>query len=188
VAFSDEIRFEARFEAGSPRFVDDHKIYGALIMSATGHLAYVLEASRAAFGERPLRLARITFSQALALPPGSCRVAQLIFKPSARDMFTFELVSVPSEIEAGDAWVRHVKGDLQLEATSPEAPPRVDVARLCRDWEALGGEALYAEIAAMGHHLGYTGSRGPRAPRRRTRRRAPRAVAFSCSPMRTASP
>lgn len=151
--FSPELRFEAHFAAGSPRFVDDHRIYGDLIVAGAAHLAYAIECYKTAFGTLPGALQRLTFMQTLTLPPDSGRTVQAICKPSANDTFSWELVSAAATAPTAEPWVRHVTGELHR--TRPASPPpRVDVERLRRSWSPLAGAALYDEIAAMGHHLG----------------------------------
>lgn len=151
--FSTELRFESHFAAGSPRFVDDHKIYGDLIVAGAAHLAYAIESYKAAFDALPGALRRLTFMQALTLPTDSGRLVQAICSPGANGTLSWELVSAPATAPTADPWIRHAAGELHP-AHSASPPPRVDVERLRRSWPSFAGAALYDEIAAMGHHLG----------------------------------
>ncbi len=148
---SSEIRFEIDYSAGSPAFINDHRIFGELVVAGAAHLALLLEAQRKAFDPRRYELRDVTLQRALTLPDQGTRSVQLVCRPQ-QEHYQFELLSAEAARDNAE-WLNHVKGMIKGRAAR-NTPVPVPIARLQAGGTLLEGEALYREITAMGHHLG----------------------------------
>jgi acyl transferase domain-containing protein/acyl carrier protein len=113
-----ETLFETVFSKAATPFVEDHRVFGQLVVSGASHLSLVLAAGREVAGA-PCSLAEVLFPQALAVPEeGACAV-QLALGPLPAK---FRLIGVDA---AGRESALHARGRIAL---APPPPARDDLA------------------------------------------------------------
>ena len=120
----DAIVFEMNLVGGNSVF-DEHKIGGAIVVPAAGHIALVLEGVRRAFGFSNYVLENLVFPQPLILTEHVAQPIQLVFWPQATKQAKFEVFSR----DAHDNWTKHAFGLLKPSPAQPNAlqrKPEVD--------------------------------------------------------------
>ncbi len=75
------ILFETEFSNQALPFLDDHRIFGRIIVSAASHLSLLCGAAGLAFHQNGCVIEDILFTQALVIPENIGRTVQLIFSP-----------------------------------------------------------------------------------------------------------
>jgi len=113
-----ETLFETVFSKAATPFIEDHRVFGQLVVSGASHLSLVLAAGRAVAGA-PCSLAEVLFPQALAVPEEGACVVQLALAPLPAE---FRLIGVDT---AGRESALHARGRIAL---APPSPSRVDLA------------------------------------------------------------
>ncbi|MGD9732148.1 MAG: type I polyketide synthase [Desulfamplus sp.] len=78
------ILFETEFSSRSLPFLDDHRIFGSIVVSAASHLSLLCGAAGLTFSEHGCVIEDILFTQALVIPQNIGRTVQLIFSPVDR--------------------------------------------------------------------------------------------------------
>ncbi len=151
--FSQEIRFDSRLRSDSPKFMDDHRIFGQVISPAASHVSTVLSAVKAAFGKESCVLEEIFFSRALVLPESSFRKVQLIVTPQNSEIFSFRLISCGEEDDETleNSWILHVSGKLRVFPLSSTSNTSC-FSLLTSHSEK--GSAFYANLDNAGYRLG----------------------------------
>lgn len=131
-----ETLFETVFSKAATPFIEDHRVFGQLVVSGASHLSLVLAAGQAVAGA-PCSLAEVLFPQALAVPEeGACAV-QLALGPLPAE---FRLIGVDA---AGRESALHARGSIAL---APPPPARVDLAAARA---ACSEELPVAEVYAL---------------------------------------
>jgi thioester reductase-like protein len=106
--------FEAVLDLGVEdlAYLADHRIFGQVLLPATGFLEMVLAATRTLRSADPLELRDLRLLEALVLSPGPRRV-QLVLQPAPAGGTRFQVLS--AALKDGDddpGWALHVTGDL----------------------------------------------------------------------------
>lgn len=119
--FSREIRFETSFSPDAPAYMNDHRIFGKIVVSAASHISMVLSGVKAALGQNACDLEDIVFSRAMILFTETPRRVQLILTPLEDREFSFRILSRKPEeevdpLESGEdaAWTSHVTGTVRI--------------------------------------------------------------------------
>jgi acyl transferase domain-containing protein len=156
---SREIRFEASFGRRAPALLEEHGLFGRLVVAGATWLAMVREAAWLGLGWDEVWLEELLFERALTIAGEERRAVQTLLLPEAEDGAAVHVLSRAVGDEGSAAWVGHVRGRIRRpgagEAEASEPPPAAawrDTAQ--RDWAAMEGPAFYGEIAEAGHHLG----------------------------------
>ncbi|MDY6988820.1 MAG: SDR family NAD(P)-dependent oxidoreductase [Thermodesulfobacteriota bacterium] len=157
--FSKEMRFEARVSAQSPPYLDDHRIFGEVVVPAASHVAMVLSAVKAAFGTDACVLEDLFFSQALILSGRDDRTVQLMLTPAETGHYSFRLISREHSGDRNDerSWTVHATGTIRLGLTDTERKPSAPkdlktIQNRCR--RVVSGGDFYADLLAAGYQLG----------------------------------
>ena len=145
---SSSIIFESSLSAGSPAYLDDHRVFGSAVFPASAFFEMAMVIARAIFRQDEVALTNVTIGRALVLSEAPVTV-QMIATPNG-DRFDFEICSQTRE---GDqtVWVRHTTGTLERRLPSPAASidiaatreaftQPVDIAELSARFEARGLE------------------------------------------------
>ena len=103
-----ETLFESPFSAAALPLLDDHRIFGQLVVSGASHISLILGAAELSFGPRACVLEDVLFPGALVIPEEQERLVQLVLKPEDRGGAPFELIS-SAPVGRGD-WATHVTG------------------------------------------------------------------------------
>ena len=138
-----ETLFESRFSAESLPFLEDHRIFGKLVVAGATHISLLLGANELTFGKEGCVLEDILFSQALVIPDDDERTIQLAITPKENGTSTsFKLISL--EKNNSSAWTTHVTGKI-LPAPSPitHHPSPIKIQEI---WARCQQEKSVAEI------------------------------------------
>jgi acyl transferase domain-containing protein/NAD(P)-dependent dehydrogenase (short-subunit alcohol dehydrogenase family)/acyl carrier protein len=116
--------FELEMGKERPAFLNDHRIFGRLIMPSPAYIemamagaAKILDVERTE--SLPCEIVDLTIREPLFLPDeGVCRI-QLIFEEPTERGTDFRVCSKEPSFEATDQWRTHVTGSLRV-----DAPPR----------------------------------------------------------------
>ena len=146
---------EMTFDVTAPTYIDDHRIFGLMVVPGASHLAMVCEALRQAgrAGET-IVLRDVAFEEALVVPDNERRTVQLVMTRDTEGEASFE---VHSSAEAAEGWFLHAAGKASTVPAGltppPPAPPVEDMLARCRD-ELPTGHVFYQLMAKQGIQLG----------------------------------
>ncbi|MDY0241082.1 MAG: SDR family oxidoreductase [Rhodospirillaceae bacterium] len=122
--------FSSRFDGHAPFFVQEHVIFDKAISPAAGHMAMLLAAARALWGEVPCVLLGVDFLAPLVVEPDAPRLVQVIIDDPGQDESPFRLMSVALAADGsadGDAeWLLHCQGSLSSKVGAPPADQAAD--------------------------------------------------------------
>ncbi len=157
---SAEVRFECEFSQAYPPYIEDHRLFGELVVAGASHLSTLLLAARQTFGTDRVLMTGVLLQQAMVIADGGKLDTQIILTPDAGGGHAAKLVSGrPGEQDA--SWKLHVSATVMA---SPSAGveaggdlPADALARLSAmpaSARILSGPEVYGRVASMGHHLG----------------------------------
>jgi acyl transferase domain-containing protein/NADPH:quinone reductase-like Zn-dependent oxidoreductase len=158
--FSKETRFATQFSATAPPYIQEHKLFGTLVVAGAAHLAMLLQAAKEVLGIDACVIENVHFQEAMIIPePGARKVQLILDAEGVNQGYAFKLISAPGGQEAPDQrqddWRQHVSGTLLAASGLPAgATAQVDIDAFMQEMGTLRGEELYREIGAFGHHLG----------------------------------
>jgi len=113
-----ETLFETVFSKTTTPFIEDHRVFGQIVVSGASHLSLVLAAGREMTGA-PCSLTEVLFPQALTVPEEGASVTQLALAPLPAE---FRLIGVDT---AGRESALHARGRIAL---APPTPSCVELA------------------------------------------------------------
>jgi myxalamid-type polyketide synthase MxaB len=119
-----ETIFETAFSVENLPFLQDHRVYGAVVVPGACHLALVLSAAEVVFAEQHSQVSDIIFPQTLALADTETRLVQLLCKPAASQgavaRLNFQLLSfTAAATEEEIPTTLHAAGAIQSTPTWP---------------------------------------------------------------------
>jgi acyl transferase domain-containing protein len=149
---SDEIRFETHYSRVSPDYLQDHRLFGTLVVPGASHVAMILQAAESIFGPCACRFEDLAFVRPILLPEDSARCVQLVFSADSQENGrSFQLMSAATGIGALDtvAWSVHMTGRVRA-LMDNDSPARVGVLPIdnIRDRanQTLSGSEFYAKV------------------------------------------
>lgn len=144
------IQFENHFAPETFSFLNDHRIYGAALLPATGYVELAMAAAKALFGEGTHSLEDFVIHDALVVNDGETRTAQFIVNPDGVGRYTFEYFT---QGENETDWKLHASGTLIANAGAAG-----DVASLnevqSRAEATITAEVHYQRLADSGMAFG----------------------------------
>ena len=152
--FDDGVQFLLRLSAEAPAHLDDHRIFGDVLVAGATHVSAVLEAaSRERRGMGPVTITNITFQQPLSPGDGRYVLRTAIGVAGADGIRRAQTASRPAHDENA-AWTTHLDARIDPAPRAPaRAPSALDAARA--SWPAaLPARDLYERMRALGYHLG----------------------------------
>ena len=144
---STEPVWQSEVDADYPRYLNDHRIEGAVVFPAAGYVELMLAAARETFGDRPHELEAVCFHEALFLSSETATLLQTSVDESRG------IVRVHTRQRGGDAaWKLRASGRVRpwngpepvLEKWLPDVEPPKEV----------GHARFYRELAEEGHTFG----------------------------------
>jgi acyl transferase domain-containing protein len=155
---SQEIRFESRYNRSVPPYVEDHRIFGVLVVAGASHVAMLLLAVEEAFSTRTFVLDELFFLQPLVLSEEGQRTAQLVFVPRGAGDASFQFLSLQEGADASDpaSWITHVTGNVQMSIDEPStAAASLDVSAVqSRCTRQMSGVEFYTRFWIQGDDAG----------------------------------
>lgn len=86
--------YETIFSKENLPFLEDHQVFGELVVAGASHLSMAFGAAKAEFGDYPIILKQVMFPQALVVPGAGERTVQLMLSPDKNESgYTFRLIS-----------------------------------------------------------------------------------------------
>jgi len=117
----DTVRyFQAQLNQNSPAYLEDHRVFGTVVMPAAGYLESAIAAARSSQSQ-PLVLRHVSFLKALILPEDKTVLVQTVLTRLSTGESEFEIFSQPTPAAA--TWQCHAKGRLEPGADAPAAFP-----------------------------------------------------------------
>ena len=153
---SREIRFETRLEPAHSATLQDHRVYGTVVVAAAFHLAMVLEAALHILKSSHLRLSEIRLPRPLTIPEGAGRRLQVLFTPIGDDSYDFTILSCLDETDPNreHAWSSHLFGRLRIIHPASAPPPPPPPPPVPPGTVAVDGAEYYDELGTIGFDLG----------------------------------
>ena len=138
-----EIQFQTELGTERLPFLQDHSIFGRIVVPAAGFLSMALSSARAVWGEGDVVLEEVQFHRPLVLPDDGERTAQLIVSPEGDSAGSFRVFGL--DAPAGSAWTLHAAGKLRIETNGAELAevPLTAVRERCPN--ALSGPEYFRE-------------------------------------------
>ncbi|MEM9455501.1 MAG: amino acid adenylation domain-containing protein [Myxococcota bacterium] len=142
-------RFEVQLRETEPRYLDDHRINGVVVVPGSSHVSMLLSAAEVVFGDHRAVLENIVFPQALSLEDSGAATLALTLSNEDVHTTTFRVTSDSTT---------HATGTLSVGRSTPETPepPEPNSAIRARCPVTSEGAVFYGEIREVGYHLGTT--------------------------------
>ncbi|MBV8969557.1 MAG: polyketide synthase dehydratase domain-containing protein, partial [Verrucomicrobia bacterium] len=149
--------FETVVDANTTGFLNDHCVFGSVIVPAPLMIEMVLSAGGEAFSSNSLAVADLALQQPLFLSAGRQRIVQLVLDPPADSTVEFKIHS--AEIgEAGEpVWTLHASGRLELLSGKQRSKGlnRLEFDSLwSRCTQSFSGDDIYGLFGRKGVHFG----------------------------------
>ncbi|MGB5744950.1 MAG: SDR family NAD(P)-dependent oxidoreductase, partial [Sedimenticolaceae bacterium] len=151
---SPEVRFATRFNVGWPGYIEDHRIFGTLVVAGASHCALFLLGAISASEEESCVLEEIFFLEPFVLDEGQSRAAQLIIQAEEKGRHTLHLVGENGHRD--DQWKCHATGKVRYGPLPAPSIGNVDLDALrkrCSDGE-MSGEEFYEKVWVQGDDAG----------------------------------
>ncbi|HEY9405602.1 MAG TPA: type I polyketide synthase, partial [Pyrinomonadaceae bacterium] len=152
--------WEIELSPRSPKFLDDHRVQGAVVFPGAGYVEMVQEAVAEIYGvSSTAQLTEIEFRRALFLPEQDARIVQMTFTETTLGTVSFQIYSRAESADAAQlSWTLHVVGNIRLEPDAGNdgailAPATLDIIRE-RCGEELDGADFYELLNRAGNHYG----------------------------------
>ncbi len=120
--------------AERPAFLDDHRIFGRLMMPSPAYIEMALagaaEVSKLGRSESvPCEVTDLIIREPLLLPEEDSCLIQLIFEESTEQGMGFRVCSRETSAETGNVWRTHVTGRTRIGIKLPQPDTRLGSAR-----------------------------------------------------------
>jgi acyl transferase domain-containing protein/acyl carrier protein len=148
----DALVYEAAYTPSRPAHLEDHRLFGTVVVAGSSHVSLALSAVEEAHGSPACTLENVTFSQALVLAEDEERTLQVILSPRERGS-TFEVKSLNPR-DGAETWVLHATGELRLGWGAEPAPWATKAELQSRCQERRSGEDFYRVMLERGYTLG----------------------------------
>ncbi|PSB07301.1 hypothetical protein C7B62_20315, partial [Pleurocapsa sp. CCALA 161] len=156
---SQQTIFQSYFNAHSPAYMDQHRLYGTVVVPASSHVSWLLLAAQDIFQTSCCSLEQVFFPEALLLDDYDLKAVQLILDPQSNTEFSWEIVSTFYEKENNvSSWNSHATGQVKIIPTLNES---------LAEWESVepeqikarcsqnsSGSELYEKMWQAGYNLG----------------------------------
>ncbi|MDF5726720.1 MAG: SDR family NAD(P)-dependent oxidoreductase [Rhizonema sp. PD38] len=155
--FSQEIRFESQFSLESPTYLNDHKLYGIVVVPVASHISMVLSAVKEVFGTEHCEIEDLWIPQPLVISDKHIsQLVQLILMPQSGET-SFKLISLKEKEDPNEplAWMIHATGKVRLSSQEREfsqtnAVRRQEIQQ--RGGSEIPGEQFYSIFAQIGYN------------------------------------
>jgi acyl transferase domain-containing protein/acyl carrier protein len=153
-----EILFESRISLNSAPLLNDHRIYGKVVVPGSFHVSLMLSAAKEVFGGEPYVLQDVSFPQPIVLQEDESRIVQIILSPGDSGQFSFEIFSFADSAKEEKEWTLHASGKISSNITHPTAlrslPILVEELQSRCQENSSYGEVFYQKVRVAGLQLG----------------------------------
>jgi acyl transferase domain-containing protein/acyl carrier protein len=144
VAESSSTYFSAWISRETPGYLQDHQLFGAVLVPGAGYVEMALSAA-AALDMSPISLADVDFAQALTLNGDIPVQMQLVLSAPSESIRTFRILT-----QRDGEWTLHATGKILGNAVT-EVSGTTDLSRLTANCPRLvAGEQFYGELERDG--------------------------------------
>lgn len=154
----NEIVFTSSVSRKSPSFLEDHRVYGHVILPAPVFIEIVLAALNRTNWQGADQLLDMIISEALLLPEDECVELQLIFSNPSEHGATFEIfASHAGEDSKERFWRLHASGKIGRTpiAERYDSKEAISLTELkLKNTNRLGGRSYYERLEALGIQFG----------------------------------
>ena len=158
----ESILFETRFDTAALPLLEDHRVFGKVVVSGACLTSMLLGAARQALSEGMVRLSDVVLHHPLVIPDGGEQRVHLGIKPEGDGHGSFRVVSLAADTGAAsvaETETLHVSGHVRVDPQPSQASPPVAPASLevwnafdvQSDTHSIKGEDVYA--AHRRHHI-----------------------------------
>jgi acyl transferase domain-containing protein len=124
------IVYETAWNARRPSYLQDHCIYGSIVVPAAAYAEMAVAAGTDACPRQDVILQGMAIQQAMSLAPGVTRVVRTILTREEKDLFSFRICSgADRDKDDESTWSEHASGKL-IAQEKELAPDRVDLQPL----------------------------------------------------------
>jgi len=150
-----EPAYDLEIDSATRPFLDDHRIFGAVVFPATGYIEAALEAVEQTTGRRATVIEDIEIAEPMMSRATAPRSAQLVLKPDNAG-FGFEVFSQARNEPGKRTWARHGTGRVLTGSTAtPNRTARLDVEAIrARCKRERSGAEYYGDLAQQGFSYG----------------------------------
>jgi myxalamid-type polyketide synthase MxaE and MxaD len=151
-----EIQFASALSVARQPYMDDHRVFGSVVVPGAFHVAALISAAEEAFGPSVFSLEGMEFQRALVLEEGKTHRLHLLLSPAeATGEFSFQSAS-PAVAEQGgeETWRIHATGRLRVGEGAPASSfmPLADARARCTQARPLAD--IYENLKVRGIDLG----------------------------------
>jgi acyl transferase domain-containing protein len=153
-----ETLFELPIHPHSPAYLDDHRLYGTVVVPASSYIAKALSAVTEYLGNETCVLEELLFHRVLVLADDETRTLQVVLKPTGANQYDLEVISLAEQegpgLDGKESWVRHATAKVRLGQALPKDgfEPLSMVQGRCRP--AASSDEYYARMWGQGYTLG----------------------------------
>jgi acyl transferase domain-containing protein/surfactin synthase thioesterase subunit len=149
-----DAQFESTYSLQRFAYLDDHRVYGMLVLPTTAGLTALRDAARQYFGSDAVEIANLQYREAMVLPDSGQRTVQSILTPLDDATAEFRFASIGAN--GADAWRTHMVGVVRRENSALNAqiaPLQLDHVRQ-RCATSIPIERYYATLRVLGLEYG----------------------------------
>jgi acyl transferase domain-containing protein len=149
-----QVLFESQISPHSPSFLNDHQIYGTVVMPASSYLEMALAAGTEIYGAGSKVLEDVVIHEVMVLTEDHERTVQLILHPEGERAASFQILSLEEVGEGKEgSWVLHTTGKVRAGEIDADVPESAEVVQM-RCQKEVTGEEFYQRIKEAGLQLG----------------------------------
>jgi acyl transferase domain-containing protein/surfactin synthase thioesterase subunit/acyl carrier protein len=148
-----DIQFETACGVARFGWLEDHRIYGMLVLPFTAGLVALQQAASDHFGTDAVEIDNLQYREAMVLPEAGERIVQWILAPTGTDNADCRIVSTGDDAGPAATWRTHMIGMVRKAAAPPIAA--ISLAQIGeRCATVIPIERYYAAVHALGLHYG----------------------------------
>lgn len=151
---SKEIRFAVSFSASTPPLLDEHRLFGVMVVAAATHLSMFLSAAEKVFGTASCLLDELFFLRPLIVPDEGEKKLQLRVMQEENAAASLQLISLAAggDPYQSDDWATHVTGRISRPGSTTGAINLTELQGRCQD--SLSGTDFYQQIWSNSEGVG----------------------------------
>jgi acyl transferase domain-containing protein/NAD(P)-dependent dehydrogenase (short-subunit alcohol dehydrogenase family)/acyl carrier protein/ubiquinone/menaquinone biosynthesis C-methylase UbiE len=144
---ASEIRFESKITKDFPAYLNDHRIYGAVVFLGAGYLEMALSAGKQVFKTEDLALEEVSFLSALIIPENGETTLHFVLNLQEAKVGDWQIYSLNSENEE-NLWKIHAKGKIRVVSPTQTI---VKISGLLAEFEKEGTQDFYNQILDLAY-------------------------------------
>jgi acyl transferase domain-containing protein/acyl carrier protein len=122
-----ETLFTSEISINDFPYLNDHQVYGEIVVAGAFHISLLLGAIKLTLGEQHCILEDVVFTKALVISSEELRNIQLLITPEDSGTASFKLISLESEAaNASNSWSNHVNGKISIQGKYLTATPTLN--------------------------------------------------------------